>query len=206
MSNDSSRSSHYFSSSPAVDSSETEYTFAFDGADIRIVADRGVFSMRGLDKGTAVLLRHVDVSTSDLPAGDIVDVGCGAGPLTLALARNFPDRIVWGVDVNPRALELTRRNARANGLANVRTATPDAAPASPVAAIWSNPPIRIGKVALHEVLRRWLVQLADGGICRLVVNRNLGGDSLQKWIISEGFACDRIGSKSGFRVLEVSHA
>lgn len=197
--------SHYFSEKPQANSAEREYRFEVDDTPIRIVSDRGVFSMNSLDKGTAALLHHLSVDEASLPPGDIVDVGCGAGPLAIALAHHFPTRQVWGVDVNSRALELTERNARLNNVSNVKTSTPENFPDVHVAAIWSNPPIRIGKPALHELLLVWLRRLEPHGICRLVINKNLGGDSLQKWLVSEGFECERIGSKSGFRILEVSH-
>ena len=69
--------------------------------------------------------------------------------------------------------------------------------------IWSNPPIRIGKAALHDLLRSWLPRLRPGGAARLVVARNLGADSLQRWLIDQGYACERAASAKGFRVLVV---
>ena len=196
---------HYFSENPHAESAECEYHFTFDDATIRIVSDRGVFSMNGLDKGTATLMNHLSDADAPLPPGVIVDLGCGAGPLTIALAKRFPARTVWGVDVNARALELTVRNARLNNVPNVKTCTPDTFPEIAVAAIWSNPPIRIGKDALHQMLSAWLKRLERRGQCRIVVNKNLGGDSLQRWLVSEGFLCARLASKSGFRIFEVSH-
>lgn len=205
MSDDTSKTSHYFSDEPSLPSKESTYEFEFDGRTIVIASDRGVFSSSGLDKGTAVLLKHINVAVATLPDGDIVDVGCGAGPLTMALAARFPDRIVWGIDVNSRALDLTRRNAKRNGLGNVRVATPEDFPATVVAGIWSNPPIRVGKDALHKILLSWLTMLHHDGLCRLVVSKNLGGDSLQRWLTDKGFSCERLASKGGFRVFEVLH-
>jgi 16S rRNA (guanine1207-N2)-methyltransferase len=72
--------------------------------------------------------------------------------------------------------------------------------------IWSNPPIRIGKQALHDLLLTWLPRLAPGGRAVLVVGRNLGADSLHRWLEEQGHPTTRIGSAKGFRVLEVHAA
>ncbi|MDO5500571.1 MAG: methyltransferase, partial [Propionibacteriaceae bacterium] len=119
-----------------------------------------------------------------------------------------PQAIIEAVDTNALALELTAANARAAGVADrVRTLLPaDADAGARYDEIWSNPPIRIGKEALHELLLTWLPRLAPGGFARLVVGRNLGADSLQKWLIGQGYACGRVGSAKGFRVFEVTPA
>ena len=68
--------------------------------------------------------------------------------------------------------------------------------------IWSNPPIRIGKPALHDLLLTWLPRLAADGRAVLVVGKNLGADSLQRWLVEQGYPCERLASAKGFRVLE----
>ena len=112
------------------------------------------------------------------------------------------------MDVNQRALDLTRLNADKHGLADRLTAlTPDQVdPAQRYDQIWSNPPIRIGKAALHELLLTWLARLREGGAAYLVVGRNLGGDSLQRWLIEQDWRCERTASAKGFRVFEVTRA
>jgi 16S rRNA G1207 methylase RsmC len=86
----------------------------------------------------------------------------------------------------------------------VRTLTPEQAdPDARYDEIWSNPPIRIGKAALHELLLTWLPRLAPGGSARLVVGRNLGADSLQAWLVESGYRCERVASAKGFRVFSV---
>ena len=139
-------------------------------------------------------------------SGDLLDLGCGAGPIALTMARRSPDATVWAVDVNARARELCRRNAERNALTNVRVVAPDDVPPDVrFATIWSNPPIRIGKPALHDLLDTWLARLDADGSASLVVQKHLGADSLQRWLIELGYRCDRVGSKAGFRLLTVRH-
>ncbi|MBB1512486.1 methyltransferase [Tessaracoccus sp. MC1679] len=162
----------------------------------------GVFSGARLDPGTAILLRE------SLPPeeGHLLDLGCGFGPIAVALAAASPAVTVDAVDVNALAVELTGLNAAAAGVAErVRATAPDGVAAEVrYREIWSNPPIRIGKVALHQLLLTWLPRLEPGGVARLVVNKNLGGDSLQRWLIEQGYPTERVASAKGFRILEVS--
>ncbi len=190
---------HYFSDQPATASAPTTAEVVLPDLAFEYTTDRGVFAHGRLDTGTALLLRL----GPPLPRhGVLLDLGCGAGPIALTLARRAPEATVWAVDVNGRARELCAENARRLGLSNVVVAAPDEVPADQhFAAIWSNPPIRIGKDALHELLQRWLGRLADGAQAALVVQKHLGADSLQKWLRNEGFAVERTASKSGYRLL-----
>lgn len=195
---------HYFSadSPELVDPVEIEVTLR--GRPLRVTTDRGVFSGERLDPGTAVLLETVP----DPGPGTLLDLGCGWGPIAIALAQASPAARVLAIDVNPRALALTARNAGAAGCA-IEVAEPDALlaaePELRLDALWSNPPIRIGKEPLHAMLRTWLPRLAPDGVGHLVVSKNLGADSLQRWVVTElGFDVEKIASRKGFRVLRVS--
>jgi len=195
---------HYFSadSPDLVDPGEIEVILR--GRRVRVTTDRGVFSGDRLDPGTAVLLETVP----EPPSGTLLDLGCGWGPIAIALAQAAPGARVIGVDVNPRALTLTARNARVTGCA-IEVADPDALlaaePDLALDAIWSNPPIRIGKEPLHAMLRTWLPRLADDGVAYLVASKNLGGDSLQRWIHDDlDMEVERVASRKGFRVLRVT--
>jgi 16S rRNA (guanine1207-N2)-methyltransferase len=137
--------------------------------------------------------------------GDLLDLGCGTGAIALAMARRAPHATVWAVDVNRRARELTERNATANGIANVRVSAPEDVPTElRFASLWSNPPIRIGKMALHELLLQWLARLEGGAEAHLVVQKHLGADSLQRWLGEHGHRTERAAIGAGFRVLRVA--
>ena len=193
--------SHYFHT-PTGAENRREVSMRFWDTDWTFTTAAGVFSADGLDLGTAVLLRE-----SAPPQGPtrLLDLGCGYGVLAVALATACPEANVDAVDVNDRALELVTANAAAHGVGDrVRAIRPDQAdPDVRYDQIWSNPPIRIGKSALHELLLTWLPRLAPDGVARLVVGKNLGADSLQTWLVGEGYRCERVASAKGFRLFEV---
>jgi len=162
-----------------------------------------VFSCNKVDLGTRYLLAEMPPLPSATSA--VLDLGCGYGPIALALARRAPDATVWAVDVNERALDLTRENAAANELSNVEVCVPAAVPDElRFDAIVSNPPIRIGKQALHALLGDWLDRLAPHGRAWLVVKKHLRSDSLARWLNVNGWATERLGSRLGYRILEVA--
>ena len=199
----------YFETEPSVPSRVVEYEIAGPGGSITVASDTGVFSHGSLDKATAILLDHLRTMTDDFPDGDLVDVGCGAGPIALLLASLFPNRRVWAVDTNRRAVELCAANARANSLTNIVACEPGQVPDDAVISlVCSNPPIRVGKDALHALLREWLGRLRTDGAALMVVGKNLGADSLQTWLTGNGWPTVRIGSSKGFRLFRttVRHA
>jgi 16S rRNA G1207 methylase RsmC len=195
---------HYFTSQPVSDAKLHPLTVRLAGRDLRLTTAAGIFSPDHLDAGTQVLLADAPDAPPD---GDLLDLGCGWGPIALTLAIRSPEATVWAVDVNERALDVVRRNAAALGLRNVNAVLPDDVPENTAfGAIWSNPPIRIGKAELHALLLRWLPRLDDGADAWLVVQRNLGSDSLQKWLENElpaEFEVSRASSSKGYRVLNV---
>jgi 16S rRNA (guanine1207-N2)-methyltransferase len=192
---------HYFDPQPDASSQRRRLRLDLPERSLHLVTDRGVFSADRVDPGTRYLL----LEAPDPPAaGTFLDLGCGYGPVACTLAARVPEAQVWAVDVNERALELCRESASANGLANVVVGHPDTVPAAQrFDLIWSNPPIRIGKAALHGMLRHWLDRLEPTGSAVLVVQKHLGSDSLQRWLASAGFDVERLGSRAGYRLLEV---
>jgi 16S rRNA G1207 methylase RsmC len=198
------RKSHYSDPTPVVESKRRTVHLHVGELALELQADRGVFASRGIDLGTRVLLREAPAPPSQ---GDILDLGSGYGPIAIALARQAPGARVWAVDVNERAVELTRTNAAAAAVANLTACSPDEVPEDVrFAAIYSNPPVRVGKAALHELLVRWLSRLATGGRAYLVVQRNLGADSLASWLAAQGYEVQRLKSKKGYRILQIARS
>jgi 16S rRNA (guanine1207-N2)-methyltransferase len=192
---------HYFEARPAVASRPRPVHLRVGGLDLELQADRGVFGSKGIDLGTMTLLKEAPPPPQ---TGEVLDLGCGYGPIAIALAKRSPDAKVWAVDINERALELARANSETAQTANVSVAAPDDVPEDiRFDAIYSNPPVRVGKAPLHELLQRWLPRLHPGGAAYLVVQRNLGSDSLAKWMAEQGYQVSRLKSKRGYRILEV---
>jgi 16S rRNA (guanine1207-N2)-methyltransferase len=192
---------HYFSARPGAAHRPGQVRVILPDVYLELATDAGVFSPGRLDPGTRLLL---DESPAPPASGELLDLGCGYGPVACVLAARSPRAAVWAVDVNERALELCARNARAAGLGNVRCVLPgDASLPERFAGIWSNPPVRIGKEALHALLAGWLARLDPAGLAYLVVGRNLGSDSLHRWLDGQGWPVTRLAARSGYRLLQV---
>jgi 16S rRNA (guanine1207-N2)-methyltransferase len=193
---------HYFSATPGGEMVTRSISVQLAGRAFDVTTSNGIFSPERVDVGTQVLLGNVPPPP---PGGNLLDLGCGWGPIALTLAMDSPRATVWAVDVNQRALDLVRRNAEALGLTNVNAVTPDDVPEGlSLMTIWSNPPIRVGKNELHAMLLRWLPRLEPGTDAWLVVQRNLGSDSLHRWLqaeLPEDFAISRVATNKGYRVL-----
>lgn len=195
---------HYFSASPDSPATIREISFRVADREFMVQAASGTFSASKLDPGTSVLLsKHEEFPDS----GNVLDLGCGWGPISIAIASLQPDTKVWALDINARSLELATSNAARLGLSNFKAVTAEQIPADlRFDAIWSNPPIRIGKAALRELLKTWLPRLESGGRAMLVVQKQLGADSLLAWIQSEfpDLTSSRFSTDKGFRVLEIT--
>lgn len=195
---------HYFSNESQVEFKPKTITVNLAGRDVSVVTAGSIFSPDHVDTGTKVLLENLELAPDD---GNILDIGCGWGPISVALALSRPEATIWAIDVNERALELTRKNAERLGLSNVKVALPEEVPKNiQFNGIWSNPPIRVGKEVLHEILQTWLPRLVVGGDAYLVVQKNLGSDSLLKWLqdTMSNFESSRLETSKSFRVLQVT--
>lgn len=194
-------SSQYFAEQPAAQHRPGIVHVVLPDTHLELATDSGVFSPGRLDPGTRLLL---ETAPAPPASGDLLDLGSGYGPLALVMAARAPAARVWAIDVNRRALDLCAGNAAAAGLDNVRCASPDEADLPETFdLIWSNPPIRIGKPALHALLSGWLARLGERAAAYLVVQRHLGSDSLQRWLGDAGWQASRIAARAGYRVLEV---
>lgn len=197
-------SDHYFSASPSSAEHLRRISVSLAGRRGEVTTAGGVFSPDHVDGGTAVLLANTPPPP---PGGHLLDLGCGWGPIALSLAIASPHATIWAVDVNERALDLLRRNAAEWGLENINAVLPDDVPADVTfRGIRSNPPIRVGKNELHDMLERWIPRLDERSDAWLVVQRNLGSDSLQRWLAAtfdSGYSVSRAATARGFRVLKV---
>lgn len=197
----------YFAADPQSKDVRRKLHVTLRGNEADVEVSNGVFSGGRLDLGTSVLLRQAPEPPEE---GSFLDLGCGWGPIALTLGFESPKSEIWALDVNERALELTKRNAEINGVKNVRTVLAADIPSDTTFdLIWSNPPIRVGKEVLHELLMTWLPRLNNGGAAYLVVQKNLGSDSLIPWLAShlgDGYEVGKYASSKGFRVIEVVKA
>lgn len=195
---------HYFSPTPGSELKLRHISVTLAGREVELTTAGGIFSPDRIDAGTQVLLANTPPPP---PGGNLLDLGCGWGPISLSLALESPRATVWAVDVNERALELVRRNAEKLGLSNINAVRPEDVPDGlEFMTIRSNPPIRVGKAELHDMLSFWLPRLEAGADAWLVVQRNLGSDSLQRWLdgaLPEGFSVSRAATNKGYRVLKV---
>lgn len=193
-------SDHYFSADPSSAFRTLPMTDTVWGHEVTLQTASGVFARGRLDVGTAVLFEQTSPPTTGVT---FLDLGCGYGVIAIALALARPEAVVWAVDVNERALELTRRNAETLGVGDrVRPRLPDDVPADVrFDGLWSNPPIRVGKTDLHAILLHWLPRVAADGEAVMVVGKNLGADSLQRWFGEQGYPTERLASAKTFRVL-----
>ncbi len=197
--------SHYFSESPEGPMRTKDIRVTLGGREVTVATAGSVFSPDHLDTGTCVLLKHNGLAPNE---GNLLDIGCGWGPIALCLALANPTAKVWAIDVNERSLELTRSNAARLGLTNVVVCRPDDVPAEiQFDGIWSNPPIRVGKEVLHSIMEAWLPRLKEGAEGYLVVAKQLGADSFAKWLSErfgqDGYDIARVDNDKGFRVIRV---
>lgn len=197
-------SDHYFSAAPSSAEHLRRIRVSIAGRDVEVTTAGGVFSPDHVDSGTAVLLANTPPPP---PGGNLLDLGCGWGPISLTLATQSPHATVWAVDVNERALDLVRRNADELGLSNINAVRPEDVPVDvSFRTIRSNPPIRVGKSVLHDLMETWIPRLDERSDAWLVVQRNLGSDSLQRWLTATfegGYSVTRAATGRGFRVLKV---
>jgi 16S rRNA (guanine1207-N2)-methyltransferase len=193
---------HYFEARPSAAHRPGLVRVVLPDVYLELETDSGMFSPGRLDPGTRFLL---EAGPPPPPEGDLLDLGCGYGPVACTLASRAPGATVWAVDVNERALGLCARNAAKAGLSNVRCVTPGSPDIPPrLTGIWSNPPVRIGKAALHELLLSWLTRLPAEASATLVMGRNLGADSLHSWLQEQGWSVTRLAARSGYRLLGIA--
>lgn len=196
---------HYFSEQPDSVAKAHEIQFDAAGHHFSAKSESGTFSVQKLDRGTEILLRLSDHFPT---SGDVLDIGCGWGPISLSIAKSRPETRLWALDVNQRSLRLTGENAKRNGLNNITPVIASEIPSDLYfSGIWSNPPIRVGKAVLHDLMKTWLRRLMPGASAYLVVQKQLGAASFEKWLATEfdQMNVDRPYQDKGYRVIRVTN-
>lgn len=193
----------YFDADPDAATNRGSVQLVLPDVSLDLATDSGVFARNKVDPGTKLLL--LDGPSPVATDRNLADIGAGYGPIAITLAKRNPEATVWAIEVNARARALCVENAAANGVTNVRVVEPDDVDQTVTFdRIWSNPPIRIGKPALQELLSRWLSRLTEDGSAHLVVQKHLGSDSLHRWLDTNGWPTSRRASRAGYRLLDVA--
>lgn len=192
----------YFTENPTVEHDEHHVNYHLNGINLNLTTDAGVFSKNRVDYGSGVLIEQM--LEQDLPGGNILDVGCGYGPIGLFAAKKWPDRRVDMVDVNERAMDLARRNAAANGAGNVNIFASDRyqAVTGQYAMIVTNPPIRAGKAIWSSILTEAKDHLTDGGILLVVIQKKQGAPSAKKLMAASLGNCEILTRDKGYYILK----
>lgn len=194
---------HYFDENPDIESEPKLVSGIIAGTEYTFTTDRGVFSYEKIDKATRILLDVFDDKFYGAGPNTIVDVGCGYGVIACVMAQSFEEANIIAVDTNQRARDLTVTNYKKHFRNDrLRVMTPQEVDDTlEVDLVISNPPIRIGKEALFELLRGWSTCLSSSGQMWLVIAKNLGADSTAAYLEKEcGLKVTRVASKKGFRV------
>lgn len=196
-------SEHYYTHKPTTQHDVHEIKEQLRGRLFTFKTDAGVFSKKGVDYGS----RHL-IETLELPPGArVLDVGCGYGPMGLAAASVCPDGHVTMVDINERAVELARENARRNGIANVRVVQSDLleqVKAERFDVIITNPPIRAGKQVVHRIFTEAYECLNPGGSLWVVIQKKQGAPSAAAKLESLYAEVVEVSKDKGYRILKAT--
>jgi 16S rRNA (guanine1207-N2)-methyltransferase len=194
-------SEHYYSEKPTVKSNPKTWSYMLKNHELRFTSDHGVFSKDTIDFGTRLLIETFKFPETE---GDILDVGCGYGPVGISLAKTEPSRKIKMVDVNERAVELSKQNAKANHVTNVEALQSNLfenVSKTGYAAILSNPPIRTGKKLVHKLLEEAYHFLVSNGELWIVIQKKQGAPSAKEKLESLFDEVDIIEKSKGYFII-----
>lgn len=192
---------HYYSRKPNVESSPAKWKSELRGNSFHFKTDRGVFSKKEVDFGSRLLIESFN------PGQDVnllLDIGCGYGPIGLALAKAFPSASVHMVDVNERAILLAKENAAENNVSNAEIYESDrllGVNEQQFNAILTNPPIRAGKKVVHEILEQSSNHLAKGGELWVVIQKKQGAPSAMEKMAEVFGQVETVAKSKGYFIL-----
>ena len=196
---------YYYSKNPDVKHQERDWNFELLGNQLKFITDNGVFSKNTVDFGTRVLLNALEKNNELINKSKILDVGCGYGPIGLAIAKKYPQAHVDMVDVNELALELAKKNANINEINNVSIYSSDVfdnITSNDYQMIISNPPIRAGKKVVHTILNDAFDHLAEDGLLTIVIQKKQGAASAKKKMETVYGNCQLIARDKGYQILQ----
>jgi 16S rRNA (guanine1207-N2)-methyltransferase len=170
---------HYFSPEPSAEHAPREVSITFEGKKYTFLTDAGVFSRDGFDEGSALMLS----AALDELSGDVLDLGCGWGPVGILAAKLCPDCRVTLLDVNARACHLAAENARRHGV-NVQVLCQDGLSELSPSFDWIllNPPIRAGKETVYRLFRESSARLKPSGCLVIVIRKQQGAPSARRYL------------------------
>ena len=193
---------HYYTRDPQSESRPAECEWTYRGIPLRFTTDAGVFSRGEVDTGTRVLLEALPEEMT----GDILDLGCGWGVIGISIARKWPEARVTMADINNRALDLSRENAKRNR-ADVTCAESDGMEAfrgKQFDAVVTNPPIRAGKQVIYKMFADAAECLKPGGALYLVIRKQQGAESCMKYLQTIYPLVEKLDRSGGFWVLKAT--
>lgn len=194
---------HYYSKKPSSKSNPKKITTKIGPHNLTFITDAGVFSKTKIDKGSEVLIHAA--RQSKFIEGNLLDVGCGYGPIGIGLAKTYPNRLIEMIDINERAIDLSNYNARINEIDNAviyESNIFETVKNKKFAGIISNPPIRAGKKVVHKILEEAYNHLAKDGKLQIVIQRKQGAPSAKKKMREVYGNVQRIDLEKGYWVLE----
>ncbi|MCM3588488.1 class I SAM-dependent methyltransferase [Mesobacillus maritimus] len=195
-------SNHYYSKNPEVESKPVYWDFVLKGHSLRFKTDRGVFSKKEVDFGSRLLIEAFQFEKEE---GNLLDVGCGYGPIGLSLAKSYPEAFVHMVDVNQRALDLAKENAELNQVKNVKIYESDRllqVEGNQFQAILTNPPIRAGKSVVHDIFEQSFDRLVESGELWVVIQKKQGAPSAIEKLESMFAQVEVVLKKKGYFIIK----
>jgi len=189
---------YYFDKKTDVESNEVTTKAEIGGKLYTFKTDNNVFSKKGLDFGTRTLLESINIENIN---GDVLDFGCGYGPIGIYIKSNTESNVDM-IDINERALKLARSNANINKVdVNIFESDIYSNVEKKYDYIITNPPIRVGKKILYEILIKAKDYLKEDGHLIFVINKDQGAKSTMK-DMEKYYNVKLIEKNKGFYVID----
>jgi 16S rRNA (guanine1207-N2)-methyltransferase len=193
---------HYYSRIQKVESDPKYWDYTLRNASFRFKTDNGVFSKKEVDFGSRLLIESFEMPSLE---GPVLDVGCGYGPIGLAIAKGNLERTIHMIDVNERAIDLAKENAELNRIQNVAIYESDRllnVEEKKFVAILTNPPIRAGKKTVHDIFEQSYDHLVSQGELWVVIQKKQGAPSAIEKLNEMFSAVETIDKSKGYFIIK----